>query len=199
MDVTPEETLAIDSILNDTERQCAAYGSLTRDLEAIDEQCRSIWSDWDFAVPGSRRSPKRSPHPAINRAAIERPHSASKAIRSSSDDNELPRATIQPDDEALMRQRSRRLKQTVAPEVKSREQIGKKMAPIQPFTRVDAVRLRQDNIKLKAQVAKLKAALDRTQLENSRLQAELHKVETEKIKQKSIIAYLKDAKLYGKR
>jgi hypothetical protein len=105
------------------------------------------------------------------------------------------------DNDAPTRQRFRRPKQTVALEVKPRQRNTKKPAapPIQPFTRADAARLRQDNIELKAQVGRLKAALDRVHLENSRLQTELQRAEVEKTKQKSIIAYLKDEKVYGRR
>jgi hypothetical protein len=257
-----EEKLAIDGILDDAERQCAVRGNITRGLEAIDKQCRSIWSDWDFAIPGYRRSPKRSPRvgpspapPCISRSidkpansgtgggptparrgasassssddavplpsermtpkrthshiessssgGAPQPTKAFRPRRSSSDDEQPPprRIAIQPDDDPPTRQRFRRPKQPVASEAKPRQRNAKKPAgmPIQPFTRSDAARLRQDNIELKAQVARLKAAIDRAQLENSRLQTELQRAEAEKMKQKSIIAFLKEEKLYGRR
>jgi lipid II:glycine glycyltransferase (peptidoglycan interpeptide bridge formation enzyme) len=68
---------------------------------------------------------------------------------------------------------------------------------IQPFNRSDAARLRQDNIELRAQVARLQAALDRARLENSRVKEDLQKAQMESQKQKSVIAFLKEEKLYG--
>jgi cell division protein FtsB len=71
--------------------------------------------------------------------------------------------------------------------------------PVQRYTRADAARLRQDNIELRAQVAQLQTALDRAKTENGRLLTEVQKLESGRAKQASIIAYLKEEKLYGKR
>jgi hypothetical protein len=70
---------------------------------------------------------------------------------------------------------------------------------IEPYTRTDAARLRQDNIELRAQVARLQAALDRANIENNRLLIEMQKLESSRAKQASIIAYLKEERLYGKK
>ncbi|OHT16837.1 hypothetical protein TRFO_12929 [Tritrichomonas foetus] len=70
---------------------------------------------------------------------------------------------------------------------------------VQAYDRSDAARLRQDNIALRAQVSRLQAALDRANKENNRLKEELNKCELRNTKQKSVIAYLKEQKLYGRK
>jgi hypothetical protein len=64
---------------------------------------------------------------------------------------------------------------------------------------VDAARLRQDNLELSAQMTRLRAALDRANIENRRLRVEIRKLESDRTKQSSIIAYLKEERLYPKK
>lgn len=67
------------------------------------------------------------------------------------------------------------------------------------FDRADVARLRQDNISLRAMVSRLQDALDRANYENARLKEELNKSEMNCMRQKGIISYLKEQKLYGKK
>lgn len=67
----------------------------------------------------------------------------------------------------------------------------------QAFNRSDLARLRQDNISLKALVTRLRDALDRANGENKRLKEELAKSEMQNARQKQMIDYLKEQKIYG--
>ena len=55
--LSDQEYLAIDSILEDAERKYLPKNSVAFDLESLDQQCRDIWSDWDFSVPTISKSP----------------------------------------------------------------------------------------------------------------------------------------------
>lgn len=75
----------------------------------------------------------------------------------------------------------------------------RKTEQIQPFSRSDAARLRQENIALKSQVSRLLNALDRSEVEIKRLKGELQRQKQDNAKQQAVIAYLKEQKLYGLR
>lgn len=74
----------------------------------------------------------------------------------------------------------------------------RKTEQIQPFSRSDAARLRQENIALKSQVSRLLNALDRSEVEIKRLKGELQRQKQDNAKQQAVIAYLKEQKLYGR-
>jgi hypothetical protein len=241
-----DEKLAIDSILDDAERKCGSRGTFSADLEALDQQCRSIWSDWDFSVPTHKRTPTKDPPapspkrptPAHVSALPEddkpAPRESADIIRSTPAPKPSPRRGLEPrvlveaskhrrapptqtrvtpapepilsseSDEVESTARSEPARARKSPRGKAAPSPGggrKRAIPknsVDPYTRADAARLRQDNIELRGQVTRLQAALDRANTENHRLRVEMRKLEAARTKQASIIAYLKEERLYPK-
>lgn len=224
------ERLAIESILDDAEK-CFTKGAISRNIEALDEQCKSIWADWEYSVHPARTSPEKSKiaSPRIkaegvsprrivlssddssDSESIETEHHSvafkeeDKVSESESDDiceeELLPRTAAKKKKPTFRAPRA-----TAAPQPqRTAKKVPRKAAPIQsaapvhPFNRGDAARLRQDNIELRSQVARLQAALDRANLENAKLKEEIQKMKLDKQKQKSMISYLKEERLYGRK
>ena len=236
----PRERLAIESILEDAERSYLK-GSIAQNIEALDQQCKSIWSDWEDSVQPRRTSPDRQRlllSRALHNSPVKRSHIASPSVSASTSETETETATEHrsqtsreetphPVSDSDSRSKSdsdastgseaptnpiRARRQAVpahrAPpppppraSQKSSRRVPKKHAqgPVQPFSRADAARLRQDNLELKAQVTRLQAALDRANMENAKLKEELQRYKQDKQKQKSVIAFLKEDRLYGKK
>ena len=227
----PRERLAIESILEDAERSYLK-GSIAQDIEALDQQCKSIWSDWEDSVQPHRTSPDRhrlllsralhnsplkksqlTPPPKSDtdseteteaetehRSQTSPQHQLSES--DSKSDSETSAGPETPVNQTKPRRQppSGRSSTTRTTSSRIRRTTKKHVAgPVQPFSRADAARLRQDNIDLKAQVARLQAALDRANMENSKLKEELQRYKQDKQKQKSVIAFLKEDRLYGKK
>ena len=263
--LTDQEYLAIDSILEDAERKYLPKNSVAFDLESLDQQCRDIWSDWDFSVPAFSKSPdsmkdkskitsihnvnkfqnsimapslssdeESSTNNSENIKKITR-NSQSKITSNSknnqilqeidsdskdSSDNESTDSEIisKPSKSPMRSPQSFSIKYSGA---KSRGKFRKKSpfkststtsnkslggkststskSQINAYERADVARLRQDNISLRAMVSRLQDALDRANFENARLKEELNKSEMNCLRQKGIISYLKEQKLYGKK
>ena len=263
--LTEQEYLAIDSILEDAERKYLPINSVAFDLETLDQQCRDIWSDWDFSIPAFSKSPDESKTKSdITSTYISNSQKEKIQVSLSSDDD-----TINSNSENIQRiSNTSQIKQTSlnknrvlldvsdsdSDSKESSEDISdseiirrpskspmrspinlsgkysisksknksRKKSPhksstntniktvnlksasnsktqIHAYDRADVARLRQDNISLRAMVSRLQDALDRANYENARLKEELNKSEMNCLRQKGIISYLKEQKLYGKK
>lgn len=262
--LSDQEYLAIDSILEDAERKYLPKNSVAFDLESLDQQCRDIWSDWDFSVPTISKSPidstkkinidvsyqsqkyRNEINPSslssdddVNTSNSEnirkvvrnsqfKQNSITKAqnldesdsdSKDSSEDLSSDSEIIRKPPKSPMRSplilsgrysgsksknKSRKkspFKSSINSTTKSLngKSTSNSKTPIHAYDRADVARLRQDNISLRAMVSRLQDALDRANYENSRLKEELNKSEMNCMRQKGIISYLKEQKLYGKK
>jgi hypothetical protein len=219
--LSKREKAAINSILDDAERNFIPTGNISQDLEALDEQCRGIWTDWDFSVPLTRRTPNRPtdsshvtpPHQhtssKAHRVTLVLPDMESsdrhtrttpKCTNSEEEDEEEPQNPTPPKPTRKPAKQRQRVNAPQRPNKQIPQNTIKQKraeAPTEPFNRSDAARLRQDNIDLKRDVGRLQAALDRANLEISRLKQEVQRAEQASTKQKTVIRYLKEEKLYG--
>lgn len=268
--LSEQEYLAIDSILEDAERKYLPKNSVAFDLESLDQQCRDIWSDWDFSVPAFSKSPNEAKtktnitstyvskyEKEKNRLSIDSSDDDSNINNteniqkisnisqtkqtlisknrnfnvnvSESDSNESSDDTS--DSEIIRRPSKSPIRSpinlsgkysstTTTTTTKSKNKSRKKSpfksvntnskslslkssinskSQLHTYDRADVARLRQDNISLRAMVSRLQDALDRANYENARLKEELNKSEMNCMRQKGIISYLKEQKLYGKK
>jgi hypothetical protein len=181
----PTEKSAIDGILEDAERPS---GDFTPSLEALDAQCRSIWSDWGISRPAHRKTPNRKSPKASRDVA---PTSSLTPQRPSRDGPVQSLPSNEEDDEEIRTKPPSRFRGW------QRGQRPRKSALA--LNAVDPIRLAQDNVELRAQVGKLRAALDRANAENANLEARLRRAAFDTSRQKKIISYLKEEKLYGRK
>jgi hypothetical protein len=217
--LSQHEKAAINSILDDAERNFIAPGTGPQDLEALDEQCRGIWTDWDFSVAPTRRTPKRTSEPSrvtppSHQTSPKSPRVGHQSPERVTRDNSTPklkfvepeeeeeeesprppvlkpnRKTANPQPTANAARRSRRTSNSSAKQKRAD-------VPIQPFNRADGARFRQDNLGLRRELGRLQAALDRANLEITRLRQEVQRAEQTSAKHKSVIRYLKEEKMYG--
>ena len=259
--LSEQEFLAIDSILDDAERKFLPKSPITMNLEELDQQCRNIWSDWDYSVPAysnkqddksltsqkSAKSPFKKSRSKIQQISISddddsdevsninsssnvarQPLSESGSSDSSSEveiklrtplnktTNSKAKISFDKSERSNIKenQTSKSTINNSSFNVKHKSFSSKKLKKknsnisstssnsriqVEPYDRSDAARLRQDNISLRAQVTRLQAALDRANYENARLKEQLSKSKLKNAKQESIISYLKDQRLYGKK
>lgn len=239
------ERLAIESILDDAEKYFTK-GAISRNIEELDEQCKSIWADWEYSVHPVRTSPEKSKQvsPRIKQDVVSKSvsprvldlssddssesesvetehHSAvskeDEKMDTESDTDEISEEEVLPPRNRSLDKKkkttfqsaaSRTATRTTAQPVSARgtkKPVRKAAAPmpsggpVQPFSRSDAARLRQDNIELRNQVSKLQAALDRSNLENARLKEEIQRMKLDQQKQKSMISFLKEDRIYKRK
>lgn len=91
-----QERLAIESILDDAEKSLSK-SSISQGIEALDEKCKGIWDDWEYAVhpfhmsPDKKSTTKMSPTKSsvARHVSIDDAHSSSDDLDADERESEL--------------------------------------------------------------------------------------------------------------